>query len=183
MYRHALSLALAAVLAAAVTPSANATSIADFFGVYVGTSEVTTDGTVLEHRHLDLEIVEAPRNGFFVRLIVVATVDGRRDVPGVERWRRELKFRRDGDGWEIDMRQSLFMEYPQPQLEEGDEVLRARIEGESLLISSEYIQSSGERVDQTFDFHLTEAGLETRYVREVDGVVSRETSGRLVRTE
>ena len=183
MLRHLSFLILAAALAAAWAPSANATSIEDFFGVYVGTSEVIADGTVVERRDLDVEIAGQPRNGFLIRVIVVATVDGRRDVPGVERWHRELKFRADGDAWEIDMRQSLFMERQEMQLEAGDEVLRARIEGQSLIISSEFIQRSGERIDQVFDFHLSEAGLDTRYVREVNGVASRETSGRLIRVD
>ncbi len=160
-----------------------AASIDDFFGVYVGTSEVIADGDTSERRDLDMEIVEASSDAFIVRLTVVTLVDGRRDLPGVERRYREIKFREDGDDWEIDMRQSLFSERREMDLEGGDEVMRAHIDEESLIISSEYIQGSGEHVNQTFEFRLSDTGLETHFTREVDGVVSRETLGRLVRVD
>ena len=183
MRRHLLCLVLTVGIVAAAAPSAIAATIEDFFGAYVGTSEVIADGAAPEYRELDMEIVGVPPDGFLVRLIVVTMVDGRRDVPGVQRRYREWKFRRDGDEWEIDMRRSLFSVRPQMQLEEGDEVLRARIDGESLRIASQFIESSGEYVDQIFDFHLSEAGLDTRFVRKVNGVVRRETVGRLIRTD
>ncbi|MCB9948270.1 MAG: hypothetical protein H6842_10635 [Rhodospirillaceae bacterium] len=173
----------AAVAVAAAGLPARAASIGDYFGVYVGASEVIADGQVVGHRDLDLEITAEAEDGFSVRLISVATVDGRRDVPGVERWYRALKFRPDGDGWAIDMRRSLFTERQRVDVEEGDEVLRAHIQGDSLIVSSDFIDSSGARIQQLFDFRLTETGLETRYVREVDGVAGRETRGRLIRIE
>ena len=176
-------IALIVGVVAASTTSALAATIDDFFGVYVGTSEVMADGEPSEHRDLDMEIVEASSDAFIVRLIVVTLVDGRRDLPGVERRYREIKFRQDGDGWEIDMRQSLFSERREMDLERGDEVMRAHIEGESLVISSEYIQSSGEHVNQIFDFRLIDTGLETRFTRKVDGTITRETLGRLVRVD
>ena len=174
------SLTLAVGMSAA--SSASAATIEDFLGAYVGTSEAIIDGAGPQQRDLDMEIIRVPPHGFLVRMIVVTTVDGSRDAPGVKRRYRELKFRRDGDEWEIDMRRSLFSRRPQMDLEEGDEVLRARIDGRSLRISSQFIQSSGEYIHQVFDFHLNETGLDTHFIREVDGVVSFESVGRLIRT-
>ena len=182
MLRQTLAAMLAAPLIL-VAGSAAAETIEDFFGVYVGVTDVMESGSAIEERDVDLEIAEYQSDGFVLRLIVVTKVDGRRDVPGVERRYRELQFRRDDDEWVIDTRRSLFTERRRMELDEGDEVLQARIEGNVLHIASEFMLQSDEMLIQAFDFTLTEDGLSTHFTREVDGDVVRRTTGTLIRVD
>lgn len=182
MLRQTLAAILVAPLISVAGPAA-AESIEDFFGVYVGVTDVVESGAIAEERDVDLEIAEYQGDGFVIRLIVVTKVDGRRDVPGVERRYRELRFRRDGDEWEIDTRRSLFTVRREMDLEEGDEVLRARIEGNVLQIASEFMLQSDEMLIQAFDFTLTDDGLTTHFTREVDEEIVRRTTGTLIRVD
>ena len=182
MLRQALAAMLTAALIS-LAGSAAAETIEDFFGVYVGVTDVMEAGAATEERDVDLEIAEYQSDGFVIGLTVVTKVDGRRDVPGVERRHRELKFRRDGDEWVIDARRSLFTVRRHMDLEEGDEVLQARIEGNVLHIASEFMLQSDEMLVQAFDFTLTEDGLTTHFTREVDGEVVRRTTGTLIRVD
>jgi hypothetical protein len=95
--------ALVGLLAAVIDGGAAAQTadrrLQDFFGSYVGVAEVdnarSDEG---RERDMDIEIVPYDGDGFRIEWINVTKVNGRRDVPGVQRSVSEVRFKPAANG-------------------------------------------------------------------------------------
>jgi len=160
--------------------------VGPFVGTYVGTAEVFgPDGTLEERRDMDIVVVDEPRGGFTIRWINVTLVDGRRDVPGVERRLDEVRFM-EGESpgrFVEEVRGSLFERRRAVEPLEGDPIVWARIDGDSLGIFNFVLRDDGAYALQTYERILTDVGMDIVYRSIVEGEVIRRIEGRTVRVE
>jgi len=165
---------------------AAAASLADYFGSYVGVAEVRDAADrVVETRHMDIEITPFRRAGFRIHWVNVTLVDGRRDLPGVQRRVAEVTFEPRG-------RAGLFVEAqvvnPFVQREEmaplaGDPMRWAKLDDAGLHVFSFVVLPNGRYELQTYTRRLTDAGLDLDFERVVDGDTLRRIDGRTVRAD
>lgn len=174
---------LAFVLSAA--PAA-AASLDGFFGSYVGVAEVKdASGEVVEQRDMDIVISPFRRGGFRVRWVNVTLVDGRRDVPGVQRRIAEVVFEpRDGTGF---FTEGHIVD-PFTSREEiaplaGDPVRWAKLDDDGLHVFSFVVLPDGAYELHTYTRQLTDIGLDLFFERVVDGVMVRRIEGHTVRAD
>jgi len=155
-----------------------------FFGSYVGVAEVKNAfGEVVEQRDMDIVISPFRRGGFRVRWVNVTLVDGRRDLPGVERRVAEVVFEpRDGaefftEGHIIDPFTSREEIAPLA----GDPVRWAKLDDDGLHVFSFVVLPDGSYELHTYTRRLTDIGLDLFFERVVDGVMVRRIEGHTVR--
>lgn len=184
--------ALVWALAAAVAAAAAAPAVADddlaapFFGTYVGTATVyNRDGAVEEQRDMDITVTEAARGAFSITWVNVTLVDGRRDVPGVQRRVDEVTLT-PGDRPGIyteEMRQSMFETRRRMDPMAGDPLRWARIQGGRIGTYALVIGEDGGYELQTYERVLTPTGLDIEFRRIVNGVVERRITGHTIRVQ
>ncbi len=177
---------LAIFLALGLAAPAAAAALGDFFGSYVGVAEVRDAADrVVETRHMDIEITAFRRTGFRIRWVNVTLVDGRRDLPGVERRVAEVTFEPKGRAGFFVEAQSVS---PFARREEiaplaGDPVRWAKLDDAGLHVFSFVVLPNGRYELQTYTRQLTDAGLDLFFERVVDGDTLRRIDGRTVRTD
>jgi hypothetical protein len=181
-------IAVALVLGGWTIGPASATSEAleRFFGAYVGVAEVENKATG-EMRDRDMDIVIEPHgeDGFRIHWVNVTLVDGRRDLPGVERHIQTALFEPAGHGqFYVEVaEQSVFQEREQMSPMQGDPVRWAAIADGTLHVYSFVVLPDGRYELQIYDRILTGEGIDIRFQRIVDGEVLREIIGRTVRAD
>ena len=159
-----------------------AAELADFFGTYVGNAHELGD---TEPMARDMDIVIEPFHdaGFQIHWITVTKVDGRRDVPGVERTVQSVFFEPAED-------RSLFVEVEAdnpfrereaklPML--GHPVRWASLADDTLQVYSFVVLEDGRYELQIYNRTLTETGLEIIFRRFDDGELVRQIKGNTVR--
>jgi hypothetical protein len=177
-----LALGLLTVLGA--SGKASAAELADFFGTYVGNAHEMGDSEPMA-RDMDIVIEPFHDEGFQINWITVTKVDGRRDVPGVERTVQSVFFEPAED-------RSLFVEVEAdnpfreretklPML--GHPVRWASIDGDTLHVYSFVVLEDGRYELQIYDRVLTDSGLEIIFRRFDDGELVRQIKGNTVRVE
>jgi hypothetical protein len=171
-------------MAGAPGGDAAAAELADFFGTYVGNAHELGDREPMA-RDMDIVIEPFHDAGFQIHWITVTKVDGRRDVPGVERTVQSVFFEPAED-------RSLFVEVeadnPFREREakvpmRGHPVRWASIDGDTLHVYSFVVLEDGRYELQIYDRVLTDAGLEIIFRRFDDGELVREIKGNTVRVE
>ncbi len=177
--------ALAALLlVGAASPAAGAT-LKDFFGTYVGLAEVRdpTTGAEIQQRDMDIMIEPYERDGFRITWINVVKVDGRRDVPGVQRNVEEVRFKpAKGQGFYVEVpAANPFREREETRPMQGDPVRWAAIEGNSLYVHSFVVLEDGRYELQVYERELTDRGIDLEFQRLVDGELQRRIVGTTVR--
>ncbi len=179
----AASLAVALALAGAAR--AQDAELRDFFGTYVGVAEVRDDPQAGATRNRDMDIVIEPydRTGFRIEWINVTKVNGRRDVPGVERNVSEVRFKPadDKDFYVEVPRPNPFREREETRPMRGDPVRWAAIEGDSLYVYSFVVLDDGRYELQVYERELTDKGIDLDFQRLVDSQLAREIVGTTVR--
>lgn len=166
--------------------TAAAASLADYFGSYVGVAEVRDgDGTVTETRHMDIEITPYRKKGFHIRWVNVTLVDGRRDVPGVERRVAEVVFEpKDGADFFVAARAiNPFAKQEEMAPIAGDPVRWAKLDDAGLHVSSFVVLPDGRYEWQIYTRRLTDEGLVLVFERIVDGETLKRIDGRTVRAD
>jgi hypothetical protein len=179
----ALVFGLALASAAAV---AQESPISPFAGVYVGAADVYDgDGTLVGQRDLEIIIEELGRNRFRITWTNVSLVDGRRDVPGVERRVGVATFE-PGDQPNVyvqETRGSLFEREEDIDFLEGDALRWASIEGDRMGMYSIALTEEGLLEVQSYVRTLTDIGMDLDFRRMYDGRIDRRIEGTAVRTE
>ena len=184
--RPILTVLVFALATTLVARPAAAASLADYFGSYVGVAEVRDAADrVVERRDMDIVIRPYRRRGFTVRWVNVTLVDGRRDVPGVERRVAEVTFDPQGSA-------GLFVEVPtvNPFVEReemaplaGDPLRWAKLDDGGIHVFSFVVLPNGRYELQTYTRRLTDVGLDLVFERVVDGDTLRRIDGRTVRAD
>jgi hypothetical protein len=176
------------VLALALTiPGARAAlanPLAPFFGTYVGVAKVEDLETgTTKQRHMDIVIEPYRGTGFRLHWINVTLVDGRRDVPGVERQVQTVIFEPAAHrGFYVEAQESNpFRERAVTQPMHGDPVRWASVADGRLHVNSFVVLEDGTYELQTYDRTLTEAGMDIRFERILDGEVVRRITGTTAR--
>jgi hypothetical protein len=155
-----------------------------FFGSYVGVAEVVDLATgEREQRHMDIQITPHDRYGLRVDWVNVTLVDGRRDVPGVQRRLQSVLFQpADGRDFLVEAAEGTpFRERERMRPMQGDPVRWAAVEGDRLHVYSFLVLDDGRYELQVYDRVLTDEGLDILFERIVDGEVLRRITGRTVR--
>lgn len=174
------------LLAFMLSGNAMAAELEDYFGTYVGVAEVAPlDGGGGEERHIDITISRYKDKGFRIEWIAVSLVDGRRDVPGVERQKHEVLFE-PGDRGCCYVQVGKYdpfreREALKPML--GEPVRWAVLDDNGLQIYSFAILEQGAYELQSYNRSLTDVGIDLLYELVEDGVVKRRVTGHTVRTE
>ena len=118
-----------------------------------------------------------------IRWVNVTLVDGRRDLPGVERRIAEVVFEpRDGSDFFTEGRTvDPFSSREEIAPLAGDPVLWAKLDDDGLHVFSFVVLPDGAFELHTYTRRLTEVGLDLFFERVVDNVVMRRVEGRTVR--
>jgi hypothetical protein len=178
-------LALAGLLASADVQAA-APDLEPFFGAYVGVAEVE-DPKTGDVRQRDMDIVIEPYrdDGFMVHWINVTLVDGRRDLPGVERRVQTALFEKAEDrNMYVEVTEnSPFREREETHPMRGDPVRWASIDGNTLHVYAFVVTEDGAYELQIYDRVLTDKGIDIRFQRIVDDEVLRRIVGTTVRAQ
>jgi hypothetical protein len=159
--------------------------LAAFFGTYVGTARVEDLRTGEErHRHMDI-VIEPYDGGFRLHWVNVSLVDGRRDVPGVERRVQTVLFQpSDTRDFFVEVEEGTpFREREATRPMRGDPVRWAAIHDRTLHVNSFVVLDDGRYELQTYDRVLTDEGLRIEFQRIVDGELIRRITGSTVRAE
>ena len=161
---------------------ADAAELADFFGTYVGNTQETGDAGTLTR---DMDIVIAPYHdeGFRIDWITVTTVNGRRDVPGVERTVQTALFEPAEDQnfyLEVEA-DNPFRERQEKVPMSGEPVRWASLDGDTLRVYSFAVLEDGRYELQIYDRVLTDVGLDILFRRFDDGELVRQVKGSTVR--
>jgi hypothetical protein len=177
------ALALAGLLASADAQAA-APDLEPFFGAYVGVAEVE-DPKAGDVRQRDMDIVIEPYrdDGFMIHWVNVTLVDGRRDLPGVERRVQTALFEKaDGRDMYIEVSEtSPFREREETRPMRGDPVRWASLDDQGLHVYSFVVLEDGRYELQVYDRTLTDLGLDIRFQRIVDSALVREITGTTAR--
>jgi hypothetical protein len=175
---------LALGLLAIVGGEAAAADLGDFFGTYVGNAQ-ELDDTEPMARDMDIVIEPFHDEGFQIHWITVTKIDGRRDVPGVDRTLQSAFFEPAED-------RSFFVEVeadnPFREREEkapmsGHAVRWAGLDGDTLYVYSFVVLEDGRYELQIYNRVLTEIGLDIVFRRFDDGELVRQIKGSTVRVE
>lgn len=157
-----------------------------FFGTYVGIAEVQ-DLETGEAQRRDMDIVIEPYrdDGFRLHWVNVTLIDGKRAVPGVERRVQTVLFEPAEDrALYVEAQESNpFRERQAMKPMSGDAVRWASVEDERLHVYSFVVLENGRYELQTYDRILTDAGLDIRFERIVDGQVVKRITGTAVRAD
>ena len=176
-------LALAGLLASADLQAA-APDLEPFFGAYVGVAEVE-DPKTGDVRQRDMDIVIEPyrEDGFMIHWINVTLVDGRRDLPGVERRVQTALFEKsdDRDMYVEVSENNPFREREETEPMRGDPVRWASIDGNTLHVYAFVVTEDGAYELQIYDRILTDKGIDIRFQRIVDDEVLRRIVGTTAR--
>lgn len=179
-------IAMVCGLIAVSRPASADQDVERFYGTYVGSATVyDADGTVVEERDMDIVVQEAKRGGLALTWTNVTLVDGRRDVPGVQR-RVDTLTLVPGDDLDIyleDTRGSLFERRRDVDAMDGDAVRWARIDNGRLGVFSLVITEDGGYELQSYERILTDIGIDIDFRRIIDGQVVRRIEGTTVRVE
>jgi hypothetical protein len=182
----ALIVLVAGLLPAGAPPQAAAGDLEPFFGAYVGVAEVE-DLRTGETRQRDMDIVIQPyhQDGFMIQWVNVTLVDGRRDLPGVERRIQEVRFEpADGRDLYIEVEaDNPFREREEILPLHGDPVRWASLQDGRLHVYAFVVAEDGTYELQIYDRVLTDQGIDIEFQRIVDGQVVRRISGRTVRAQ
>jgi hypothetical protein len=157
-----------------------------FVGTYVGVAEETdTDPPSRRQRDIDLVISAEAHGGLQIAWSDVTLVDGRRDVPGVERRVDQVRLvpAADRDFYLAREAYDPFTERHPPNPLGGDPLRWATVAGDSLRVYSLVILDDARYELQTYDRTLTPDGLRLDWQRTVDGEVVRRATGHAVRAE
>lgn len=179
LLRGSLSLVLAAVPVGAF-----GATLEDFFGAFVGVAKVEDlKRGAVKDRDMDIVIERYHGDGFRLRWVNVTLVDGRRDLPGVERRVQTALFQPDqGMGFFVEVKErSPFRERKKMQPMAGDPVRWAALLDDTLRVTAFQVLEDGRYEMQIYDRQLTETGLDVRFERIVDDVVVRRILGNAVR--
>jgi len=176
-------LGLAGLLASTDLEAA-APDLEPFFGAYVGVAEVE-DPKTGDVRQRDMDIVIEPydEDGFMVHWINVTLVDGRRDLPGVERRVQTALFEKadDRDMYVEATAKNPFREREETEPMRGDPVRWASIDGNTLHVYAFVVTEDGAYELQIYDRVLTDKGIDIRFQRIVDDQVLRRIVGTTAR--
>lgn len=157
-----------------------------FFGTYVGVAQVEDFRTGEEEsRHMDIVIAPYEGDGFRLHWVNVTLVDGRRDVPGVERRVQTVLFEKaDAREFYLEAEEgSPFREREAMQPMRGDPVRWAAIDDRTLHVNSFVVLDDGRYELQTYDRVLTDDGMRIEFQRIVDGELVRRITGTAARAE
>jgi hypothetical protein len=166
--------------------AAAAASLDDYFGSYVGVAaERDAADRIVEERHMDVVITPFRRGGFQIRWINVTLVDGRRDLPGVERRVAEVAFEPQGrDGLFVEARvANPFVQREEMAPLAGDPVRWAKLDDDGLHVFSFVVLPNGRYELHTYTRRLRDDGVDLIFERVVDGDVLRRIEGRAVRAD
>lgn len=173
-------------------PARAAASLEQFFGTYVGSAE-TTEGSDADEtgsdrtfvRDLDAVIEPYRGDGFTITLVTVMHAKEGRATPGARRRVLVATFRAaDRPGVFLPVAEkSLFSTSRRRDPMEGDEVIWARIEDQTLSVFSLQIGPDGRSYLLSYHRTLTEDGLDILFTRQVDGVLDKRIEGRMVRVK
>jgi hypothetical protein len=164
--------------------TALATPLEPFFGTYVGVAEVQDLETgATQQRHMDIVIEPYRETGFRLHWINVTLVDGRRDLPGVERQVQTVLFEPAADrAFYVEAQESNpFRERSATRPMHGDPVRWAAVEDGRLHVYSFVVLEDGRYELQTYDRNLTEEGMNIRFERILDGRVVKRITGTTAR--
>jgi hypothetical protein len=163
-----------------------ASNLEPFFGSYVGVATVE-DTKTGETGQRDMDIVIQPYRdgGFRIDWINVTLVDGRRDLPGVERRVQSALFEpvEDRDMYVEVEAKNPFREREETQPMRGDPVRWASIDGPRLHVYAFMVLEDGTYELQIYDRVLTDKGIDIAFQRIVDGEVVRRISGTTARAQ
>jgi hypothetical protein len=181
--RTVLLLNLAAATPAfAVDPDAD---LRRFFGIYVGRAEkVVLDDQVRVERDIDLIISPKGEDGLLLTWTNVTLVNGRRDVPGVQRRTDEMWLvPAPGRGfYHARAAYDPFSETRRLDAIVGDPVRWGNVSDDSLQVYSFVILDDGRYELQIYIRALTSDGLSLDWKRYMDGELVAHMTGNLVRT-
>ena len=155
-----------------------------FFGAYVGVAEVEDLKTgTTEQRDMDIVIGPYRDGGFQIHWVNVTLVNGRRDLPGVERRVQTALFEpADSAQFYVEVRQgSVFRERQETRPMQGDPVRWAWLDGDRIHVVSFVVLDDGRYELQTYERILTEKGIDILYERIVDGEVVKRIEGSTAR--
>ena len=181
----ALGSLLAMVLAAPALAYADS-PIVPFLGTYVGSATTyDSEGTIEQQRDIDIQITEGVRGSFILSWVAVTRVNGRRDVPGVERDEISVTLvPADRPGVYVEeTRTSLFARRQTVDPIEGDPMRWAAVDGSRMGVYSMVIYEDGGYELQAYIRTLTEIGLDIDYRRIDNGIVVRRVEGQTVRVD
>jgi hypothetical protein len=165
--------------------AATASALEPFFGTYVGVAKVEDANGEVHHRDMDVVIQPYRDGGFRIDWINVTLVDGRRDLPGVERRVQSALFEplEKRDMYVEVEPENLFQEREETQPMRGDPVRWASIDGPRMHVYAFMVLEDGTYELQIYDRILTDKGLDIHFQRIDDGQVMRRITGHTVRAE
>jgi hypothetical protein len=178
-----LALGLLAI-AGLVGGKAAAAELRDFFGTYVGNAQ-ELDDTEPMARDMDIVIEPFHDEGFQIHWITVTKVNGRRDVPGVDRTLQSVFFEpaEDRDLFVEVEADNPFREREAKTPMSGHAVRWASIEDDMLNVYSFVVLEDGRYELQIYNRALTDIGLDITFRRFDDGELVRQIKGSTVRVE
>jgi hypothetical protein len=171
-------------MAAPTGGTALAAELSDFFGTYVGNAQELEDPDALS-RDMDIVIQPFHDEGFQINWITVTKVDGRRDVPGVERTVQSVFFEPAEDGSffvEVEA-DNPFREHETKLPMSGHAVRWASLDDDTLRVYSFVVLEDGRYELQIYNRALTDIGLDIVFQRFDDGELVRQIKGTTVRVE
>jgi hypothetical protein len=156
-----------------------------FFGSYVGVATVEDANGETHHRDMDVVIEPYRDGGFRIDWINVTLVDGRRDLPGVERRVQRALFEPlEGRDMYAEVEpENVFQERQEPRPMRGDPVRWASIDGPRMHVYAFAVLEDGTYELQIYDRILTDKGLDIEFQRIDDGKLMRRITGHTVRAE
>jgi hypothetical protein len=156
-----------------------------FFGSYVGVAKVEDADGEVHHRDMDIVIQPYQDNGFRIDWINVTLVNGRRDLPGVERRVQSALFEPvEGRDMYVEVEaENPFQERQETKPMRGDPVRWASIDGPRLHVYAFVVLEDGTYELQIYDRVLTDKGLDIHFQRIEDGKVERRITGTTVRAQ
>jgi hypothetical protein len=158
--------------------------LSDFFGTYVGNAHETGDSEPMA-RDMDIVIEPFHDEGFQIHWITVTKVDGRRDVPGVERTVQSVLFEpADGRDLFVEVEaDNPFREHEAKVPMRGHPVRWASVGDNTLDVYSFVVLEDGRYEFQIYNRVLTDVGLDIMFRRFEDGELVRQIKGHTVRVE
>jgi len=157
-----------------------------FFGAFVGVAEVEDlpSGDVRQ-RDMDIVIQAYREDGFMIQWVNVTLVDGRRDLPGVERRVQRVLFEPAEDrNFYVEVAEgNPFREREETRPMRGDPVRWASLDGDRLHVYAFVVGEEGTYELQVYDRVLTETGIDIEFRRIVDDVLLRRISGTTARAQ
>jgi hypothetical protein len=175
--------AILGCLVAGVDPAASS-ELEPFFGAYVGTASVEDfEREDVEQRDLDIVIEPYDESGFRLHWVNVTLVDGRRDVPGVERRLQTVLFQpaEAGSFYIEATEENPFREREAMRPMAGDPIRWATVRDGRMDVFSFVVLNDGRYELQIYERRLDGHYLDIQFQRLVDGVLEREIVGRTVR--